>query len=170
MLILGVSDAKDCRIPGECETGFFLGSEVQETYRDCLNDCKTTENCNWFTHFASAKQCKYYRDCPTLDTTECSDCYTGEATCPDAMCSLPGFCQGASVGDTKANSEEHCQKDCFDTGNCTWYSFYPDFSDCILHSECEPQESSSSVYGERDCYSHPDNNDTDPGIQKLKHF
>lgn len=151
-----------CHVAGECETGFFLGSDAQETYGDCMDSCQAHANCNWISHFETTQQCKYYQDCPTIDSSECSDCYTGEATCPEILCSQTGFCQGASVGDTKADTEEGCQEDCSENSQCNWYTFYPDFRDCVLTSDCIPLVFSGSVYGERACFTTDPGNGTDP--------
>ncbi len=159
---LAILEAQVCHVAGECETGVFLGSDARETYRDCMDSCQAHPNCFWISHFETTQQCKYYQDCLEIDTSECSDCYTGEVTCPDTLCSQTGFCQGASVGDTKTDTERGCQEDCFENTRCNWYTFYPDFQDCVLTSDCTPLIFSGSVYGERDCFTTDPGDGTDP--------
>ena len=151
-LLLTEVTTQTCHIPGECVAGFFLGGEVKASYSECLDACKSYENCQWISYYEIPQDCVYYVDCQSISSDGCIDCFTGEATCPSVVCGQPGICQGNLVGQEKANSEQECQDICFTNEQCQWYTYYQTSSDCILTSDCLPYVTSTSVYGEKKCF------------------
>ena len=148
-LLVPYAKAQTCHIPGECVAGFFLGAEVKASYSECLDACKSYENCQWISYYESTQECVYYVDCQSISNDGCFDCTTGEATCPSILCGQPGICQGNLVGQEEASSELECQEYCSKNEQCQWYTYYQDFSDCILTADCFPYDSPTSVYGEK---------------------
>jgi hypothetical protein len=76
--------APQCWIQGQCE-GNLLETEPMSTKEECLQLCKSTKGCNWFTFnnlsdANSASYCILLHDCPRLDET-CSSCISGERRC-----------------------------------------------------------------------------------------
>ena len=76
------SEEPICWIKGEC-----LGTEVQflstQTKEECLEACKNTLACAWFTFRSFKSQepiCQLFSDCSSLDET-CETCISGERRC-----------------------------------------------------------------------------------------
>ena len=71
---------------GEC-IGLFLHVEVGiSSPEECLQICKETKGCKWFTHDQSLSSCLLMADCNKLDET-CTDCISGESSCKGQDCS-----------------------------------------------------------------------------------
>ena len=71
-----------CWAAGECQGNelYFVTSPTKE---DCLEECKNTFNCTWFTYRSSESHesiCHLFTDCPTIDET-CETCISGERRC-----------------------------------------------------------------------------------------
>jgi hypothetical protein len=73
--------APQCWIQGRC-LGNLLGLEPVSTKEECLELCKSTKGCNWFTikDMGSFSYCTILHDCPKLDEN-CSNCISGERRC-----------------------------------------------------------------------------------------
>ena len=82
-----------CNKKGECLGGGLIVLKFED-YKDCLNDCKNTTNCAWFTYHEEGNFCFLFDGCKSF-STNCSKCFSGEVSCPssDYQCNLAGMCQ-----------------------------------------------------------------------------
>ena len=72
--------APQCWVKGECQGNLILTKPL-ETQEECLDLCKTTEGCKWFTFVNQTEQfCILLHDCTSLDESA-SDCVSGEERC-----------------------------------------------------------------------------------------
>jgi len=69
----------ECWIQGEC-VGTIDHFEKTESKEDCLNLCKTTLGCRWFTFWEPSSPCFLFKNCPTFDDS-CDNCVSGESRC-----------------------------------------------------------------------------------------
>ena len=69
-------DPKDLLLTDE--TVHRIVKEVAEkSTNDCLNVCKNSTGCNWFSYDASNGFCGLFVNCPTLDT-DMEQCLSGK--------------------------------------------------------------------------------------------
>ena len=79
--VSGESDCPDlaCRLQGRCE-GDIHNVTQAESYQDCQEQCRSLQDCEWYTYYVESSTCFTYADCPTLDET-CIPCMTGQRGC-----------------------------------------------------------------------------------------
>jgi hypothetical protein len=73
-------------IKGQCQ-GNVISIEASPSKDECLQQCKDTEGCKWFTFLAKNEKkdsCILYRNCPTIDES-CSNCISGESRCQEEL-------------------------------------------------------------------------------------
>lgn len=151
-----------CHVQGQCESGVQIGETTSESYEDCQDICQETQFCNFFTYFEPNSFCKLLYNCSGIETSTCSECYTGQRDCSVAICSEPGSCLGGFVADSFLDSEYECLESCANNAECLWYTFNFDLNYCLLTSSCIPQSSNSHLYGQRECYQDNNNNSSNP--------
>lgn len=76
-----------CFITGHCD-GVLIGfaSNVQSAV-ECLNLCKMTDNCAWWTYDSSDQRCLMTQNCIHIDP--CQSCFTGQKDCRKCLVSIP---------------------------------------------------------------------------------
>lgn len=52
------------------------------------------------------------------------------------QCEVEGFCDGTSIDAPPVETESGCQRACYDTIDCNWYSFFQSLNRCFLGSDC----------------------------------
>ena len=70
------------------------------------------------------------------------------------QCDVPGVCQGTLIGTSLTESEQECIHFCQSTGDCAWYTYNPDDSDCLAFSSCSAEHQHrhlSSLHLWREC-------------------
>ncbi len=86
----------------------------------------------------------------------CPDCKSGQNNCVETKpkCNKQGECTGEKnelneISDTS----EDCLKLCKSTSTCNWFTFYKQFSKCVLFKSCYKIDSTcqACVSGERSC-------------------
>ena len=93
-LISGLAKADlQCFVPGECIQSNLVSVESTQSAEMCLDLCKNTDNCQWFTYIAYASLCELLQDCPQLDESNCAECVSGEVACEAPKCDVQGICQ-----------------------------------------------------------------------------
>ena len=70
---------EECSVSGKCEESQFIKHLVTDNEPKCLNECKKTLDCQWYTFNPNANLCELFKDCQSL-TTEgtfcmCKTCY-----------------------------------------------------------------------------------------------
>ena len=68
-----------CWVRGECEGTIDRVDEV-ETLEECLDLCKQSTTCRWFTFYEPSSPCILMKDCTTIDES-CTSCISGEKRC-----------------------------------------------------------------------------------------
>ncbi len=73
LVTLSFTSAQKCDIPGLC-----LGNEIDFTVTDspeeCLEFCRITQGCFWFTFDSSIDMCIAFEDCPEVGKISKSEC------------------------------------------------------------------------------------------------
>ena len=147
---------------GQCNLdGLCLGDLVGETRFDydtntegkaaCINFCRKTQGCFWYSFDMYSGLCLALEDCPTLDdimTRPDSTHYTsGNKDCRKYRCHEPGMCHGTII---EANTYRNdCLDQCQDTPECLWFTYFPKDKACILFAD----DCSDSLFSCSDCFS-----------------
>ena len=80
-----------CFVPGECIEGNTVGLFSLETAEECLDRCKDSASCLYFTHYRVGFVCLLLSECNGgLSTANCDDCVSGDVTCEPLECDEPG--------------------------------------------------------------------------------
>ena len=89
--VLGQNNSSiGCYVEGECIEGVSVGIMSADTVQDCVSFCKDVAACEYFTYSTSVGVCVAYGDCPRLSVDQCSDCVSGDASCPAELCGIEG--------------------------------------------------------------------------------
>ena len=97
------------------------------------------DDCLQFTHYQSDSYCYLYEVCNTLSADGCEgDCISGDAACPQLICSAYGTCNGPQIGSTlEVSNEDDCIAICKGNDECFWYSYDVADNLCSLMSACD---------------------------------
>ena len=127
-----------CYKQGECVGGNVVDlMPGEQTYDECLDFCKSTANCNYFTMNQDTLVCLAFDSCPILDANICLDCHSGEKSCDHHhVCGEPGECNGAFITVNSAEDEYNCIAMCHQTSGCEYYTYYSDSNLCMAYSSC----------------------------------
>jgi len=96
-----------CLIQGQCQ-GNVISIEASSSKDECLQQCKDTEGCKWFTFLAKNEakdSCILYRDCTTIDES-CSNCISGESRCKEEL-STTTTAASTTTDDSSGNNFIH---------------------------------------------------------------
>ncbi len=125
-------------------------------HKECVELCKSTLGCNWFTFSSKLSACHLFKNCFALDMDICPDCKSGQNNCVETKpkCNKQGECTGKTIEHNEiADTAEDCLKLCKSISNCNWFTFYKQFLKCILFESCNKIDSNcqACVSGERSC-------------------
>ena len=84
-----------CYELGECLNSNLIDVTLVNTTAQCLEDCKNTEGCQWFTYkYPVYRQafCEHFETC-NLWSDNCDNCTVGHVTCPEQQCNSLGRCK-----------------------------------------------------------------------------
>ncbi len=95
IIAFGLASDEDphCSIPGQCIDSELIKPEVDQDEKSCLSECKSTEECLWYTFDTSNGLCELFKNCVDISIDECPDCISGRVDCPLYQCGLAGSCQ-----------------------------------------------------------------------------
>ena len=96
VLFLGlicVSAQQQCFVPGECTESDLVTALPAVDLNNCLEMCKNTPECAWFTFVSYANFCELFTNCEELAIDNCADCISGEKDCEAPKCDVIGLCQ-----------------------------------------------------------------------------
>ena len=82
-----------CFIPGECTSSALVGAEPAVDVNNCLQLCKDSPDCAWFTFVPYAMFCELFSECAVLSIDNCANCISGEKVCEAPKCDVIGLCQ-----------------------------------------------------------------------------
>ena len=70
--------ARECHKQKKCD-GFLVDSKKIAHLEECINYCKESVGCEWYTYDKKDDHCVMYEDCDT--STSCDTCATGKKYC-----------------------------------------------------------------------------------------
>ena len=79
-----------CFVPGECQDSISIGVVQESTPEQCLDECKATDDCQYFSHYQDNAICILLLDCVELSDDNCVDCISGDVNCDILVCDEPG--------------------------------------------------------------------------------
>lgn len=74
-----------CNQPGICQ-GPQIDHEVVNNVDECIEFCRSNDNCQWYTFFPDTGTCSLTDNCVDLDD-ECEECITGQKHCSSTQLS-----------------------------------------------------------------------------------
>ena len=131
----------------------------------CLDFCKATPGCLWFTWHPDDGICFAFPGCE--DNAACDDsCIRGEVGCTndggEAQCDVVGRCLSVAIDSAVTSSASQCLTDvCQPNPQCQWYTFDSSSGICLAFEDCDDFDAScgTCVSGEDECEVEP----PDPG-------
>ena len=123
---------------------------------ECVELCKSKPVCNWFTFSSQGNSCHLFKNCFSLDLEICPDCRSSQINCVETKpkCNIQGECTGKTIEHNElADTAEGCLMLCKSTSTCKWFTFYKQFSKCVLFKSCYKIDSSckTCISGEISC-------------------
>ena len=91
--LICVSAQQQCFVPGECTESDLVTALPAVDLNNCLEMCKNTPECAWFTFVSYANFCELFTNCEELAIDNCADCISGEKDCEAPKCDVIGLCQ-----------------------------------------------------------------------------
>ena len=83
-----------CYEDGECLYSNLIDVTYPSSAEECLQHCRRTDRCQWFTFKTHGGSfCELFESCEYLSDNECTNCVTGQVTCPDQQCNILGRCE-----------------------------------------------------------------------------
>ena len=153
--------SQQCGLIGQCQgntllPGFFSSKS------DCIQFCKDTTDCEWYSYDFQDNFCLTLTNCTSLD--DCATCVSGEVSCEAYTCFVPGGCQGSILGHQDLPDQTECLNACKAMSGCDWFTYFIDTAVCALYSTCQVTEAicERCVSGEREC------GDGGSGLSELK--
>ena len=92
-LICVSATQQQCFVPGECTESDLVTALPVLDLNNCLEMCKNTPECAWFTFVSYANFCELFTNCEELAIDNCADCISGEKDCEAPKCDVIGLCQ-----------------------------------------------------------------------------
>lgn len=134
IFLVTLTNGQICNKEIECHSGDLITITTTSSSSRCLEDCKSTPRCQWYTfrQDLKASNCKLQASCHGVE--ECSTCSTGQVICSGALCDLQGLCQGPLINSTESTSSDECGELCNDSDVCSWFSYGSDT--CYLFEHC----------------------------------
>ena len=138
-------DGRKCGFEGDNLISYNKTGTVSECRALCQNESLI---CTTFTYFGPdsslfANTCFLFESCE--NTFPCNDCITERVEPGDCLCSIPYECNAGydSMAGILENvfSEEYCKRICYDTKECTTYTYYDQSHQespqlCVLQRGC----------------------------------
>ncbi len=100
-LAFALADDPNCSLPGQCAESDYISHFGCEDERECLDSCKDTIECAWYTFDSDDNICFMWKNCQNLTEANCPSCISGAVGCNLYDCSLPGTCQVSNKNDIK---------------------------------------------------------------------
>ena len=89
-------DGSSCFTVGECQDSFNFEVRQVSDKLECLDLCRQSLGCSWFTFSARTCSCTLFKDCNILDLESCPECLTGHDNChsDNPVCFAQAQCEG----------------------------------------------------------------------------
>ena len=153
---------------GQCnQDGLCLGNFLDETSFDfettaenrvaCINFCRVTPKCFWYSLDMNSGMCIALEDCPQLDKsmTKPAHFISGNKDCSKYTCNKSGRCQGTLIDAYPHEDANTCLEDCQSKNHpdCHWFTYFPQDEACILLADCSDEllPCSDCFSGQRQC-------------------
>ena len=97
VLFIGLARLEEtCNVRGQCVDGKLFKVVTKTKSLDCLKECKTLEECNYFTFnsYPDSSNCQLLKNCDNFgDGGYSSRFLSGSRQCPSEFCEVRGVCQ-----------------------------------------------------------------------------
>jgi hypothetical protein len=67
-----------CFETGACSNSYHVDGDSKPNKNDCLQYCKESQSCSWFTYYPSFEYCQLFANCSTLEVELCPTCVSGQ--------------------------------------------------------------------------------------------
>ena len=61
--------------------GSLLASSEDQDEEECLQLCRDSPSCLWYTYSEVDRVCLLFEDCPLIDYDNCKTCLSGQRQC-----------------------------------------------------------------------------------------
>ena len=103
---LTISYAGQCNLNGLCE-GSFLDATTVENKAACIDFCRTTPGCFWYSLHTDTGICFALEDCTTLDESRVN-VTSGNKDCSKYSCNESGICHGTLIDGISTSDANSC--------------------------------------------------------------
>ncbi len=140
-----------CFFVGHCIKSQTVGESIQKNEIDCLELCKSTPGCAWFSFKYENNFCELLDNCIELDLT--NFWISGSGSCRIPECWINGKCLGSVYYSGKTQNKNDCLALCKSYSECSWFTFYEEDSNCVLYLDCPSIDETCTrcVSGEHSC-------------------
>ena len=141
----------DCFIVGRCVKSLNVDESFEKNEIDCLKLCKSNKECSWFSFKYENNFCELMNNCTQLEETNLW--ISGSSSCTMPQCWIRGKCLGTVYHSEMTENGNACLALCKSNAGCAWFTFFGEFSECVLYQDCQSFDESCSrcVSGERNC-------------------
>ena len=133
------ADGENCNIRGQCINAQISHLVTVSSQMACLQRCLSFDDCKWYTFHMNEDEmnCELFRTCESITSNGCSNCVSGQNTCPTENCQTVGFCLGTVIArDDYVTSRGSCNSECQKEPGCKYYSYSKGNRDCFLFENC----------------------------------
>ena len=92
MALIEMALTFQCNIPGQCINSFYIGALQVQHVNQCIEACRTRQDCFWSSINPVFGTCNLYSDCNVIEDTDCPSCLTNEKGCANIQCNIQGAC------------------------------------------------------------------------------
>jgi len=140
-----------CFIEGRCTESQNVGESREQNEIDCLKFCKSNPECAWFSFKYENNFCELLNNCTQL--LETSLWISGSGSCRIPECWINGKCLGTVYYSETIKNKNDCLFLCKADNKCTWFTFFEEFSECVLYHDCPSIDETCDrcVSGEHSC-------------------
>ena len=149
-----VCPAYQCSLQGKCD-GSFVGFDYFQSEEECIDLCRLSPDCGWWSYASGNGYCVLTEDCPTVDVSINGTTY-GEQGCPEHhqfMCDSIGLADGLLLEFDAKRDRYECANWCHDNAACQYWSINTETKLCILSENLHYLDTSQTEFitSERDC-------------------
>ena len=140
-----------CFTEGRCTKSFNVGESNEQNEIECLKFCKTNPECGWFSFKYENNFCELLNNCTQLEET--NSWISGSGNCRIPECWINGKCLGTIYHSEKTKNQNDCLDLCKSVPDCSWFTFYEEFLECVLYLDCRSIDETCNrcVSGEHSC-------------------
>jgi hypothetical protein len=155
-----------CFMEGRCTRSQNVGESYKQNEIECLKFCKSNRDCAWFSFKYENNFCELLNNCTQLEET--TSWISGSGSCRIPECWINGKCLGTIYHSEKTKNQNECLDFCKSVHDCNWFTFYEEFSECVLYLDCPSIDETCNrcVSGEYSCLK----KETSSGVKIFNFF